>query len=90
MIKKTVDITDEHDEWLEENAINFSKWVRQRLNETMESITFRKDQGKSGDLEESNQIFGFEEKVEISKDDPAVMPRFLAQNILGESENGDS
>jgi len=33
--KKSVDITEEHEEWLEENAINFSKWVRGQLDEEM-------------------------------------------------------
>jgi hypothetical protein len=33
MIKKSVDITQEDEEWLEENPINFSKWVRTKLAE---------------------------------------------------------
>jgi len=33
--KKSVDITEEHEEWLEENPINFSKWVRGQLDEEM-------------------------------------------------------
>ena len=31
MVKKSVDITQEDEEWLEENPINFSKWVRRRI-----------------------------------------------------------
>jgi hypothetical protein len=33
MIDKSVKIKQEHEDWVEENAINFSKWVRQRLEE---------------------------------------------------------
>lgn len=35
MVRKTVEITDEQAEWIEENAINFSKWVRQSLDEVV-------------------------------------------------------
>lgn len=35
MVKKTVDIKESHENWIEENAINFSKWVRKRLDEEL-------------------------------------------------------
>jgi len=31
MVKKSVDITQEDDEWLEEQPLNFSKWVRAKI-----------------------------------------------------------
>jgi len=33
MEKKTVDITEDQATWIDENAINFSKWVRQKVEE---------------------------------------------------------
>lgn len=36
MPKKTVDINEEHETWIEENAINFSKWVRKQLNQKVD------------------------------------------------------
>ena len=30
---KSVKITEEQREWIEENAINFSKWVRMKLED---------------------------------------------------------
>lgn len=40
MKKKTVDITEDQEEWLQENAINFSQWVRQELRKEMKEQTF--------------------------------------------------
>lgn len=36
MPQTTITITDEHKQWIEENAINLSKWVRKQLEEAME------------------------------------------------------
>lgn len=35
MKKKTVDITEDQEEWLQENHINFSSWVREELRNFM-------------------------------------------------------
>jgi hypothetical protein len=34
-VNKSANLTEEMDTWFEENAINFSKWVRQRVREEM-------------------------------------------------------
>lgn len=47
MKKKTVDIKDDQEEWLQENHINFSSWVREEL------AKFIKEQKLDGKREEA-------------------------------------
>jgi hypothetical protein len=35
MKEKLIRITDEQNEWIEKNGINFTKWVRNKINEEM-------------------------------------------------------
>jgi Arc/MetJ-type ribon-helix-helix transcriptional regulator len=43
MKKKTVDITEEQEEWLQENHINFSSLVREELRKIMKEQKFNEE-----------------------------------------------
>lgn len=38
MIKKTILIEEKHAKWIEENSINFSKWIRKKIEEEMHEM----------------------------------------------------